>query len=797
MNMMWNYLVSAARNARKHPSFSVVNVVGLALACTAVLGILLFVLQETDVDRFHTNGDRLYRLNKIVLTDEGGEERHAITSGKMGPTLASDLADVEAAVRVLPWFNPYLTESETKGALLSDIVLADANFFNVFDFELTRGRRDEVLREPQSIVLTESTAMRLFGSDDPVGRTVTSVGDVEYTVSGIAADPPDASHLKFSAIISWETTVPGVGELDWSWLNNWLTQVTFTYVVLANEGAAARVDAALPSFMERHFPERANQYLLYLQPMQDVYLHSADLRFVSGIRTGNIQYVRIMVLVGLLILVLAGINFTNLSLARAVQRSREVGVRKALGAARGQLAMQFLGESALHVGVALLLAFALVQSMLPFLGELTGKPMDPRLFAQPAVLVGIFGLAIAVASLAGFYPAVVMSRMHAVGVFGGGRTGGATGSGLRRALVVIQFAATIALMVVTGIVYQQVRFSEQQDTGFLREGLAVVRLADTDVATSAEAFKALLLELPGVESVTISGRVPGTGVIGFGIEPEGASGQEDLTSNAMRLSDAEFFDTYGMSVVVGRGFESGRPADATGVVINETLARRLGWSDPVGKRLGIPGELEDGVVIGVVKDFHYESVHQAIGPMVLFMAHRPNYATIRFSGDLAPEEIEAVWKTFDPVSPFDGWSMDERWSRMYSGEQTLLRTLGVFVLISLVVACLGLFGLSLLLTMQRTKEIGVRKVLGASASGIVRLVAGEYMALVLAGGVVAIPVAWFVAADWLGEFAYSISPGPGVFAGPIGLALFVAFLSVAGQALRSARLNPADSLRTE
>ncbi|MEQ9104955.1 MAG: ABC transporter permease [Rhodothermales bacterium] len=788
--LLTNHLQSVVRHARRNPGFSLVNVFGLAVAFMAVIGIAMFVRGERAMDDFHDQADRLYRLNKVVTPPEGGEERHAITSGLMGPTLAREQADVEAAVRVLPWFSPLMTGPEENKRLLSDILLVDANFFEVFDFDLVRGDPSLVLAQPATAVVTEALATELFGTADPIGRTVQSVGDVEYTITGVAADPPGNSHLTFSILLSWETTVPGVGPLNWAWLNNWLTQVHYTYVLLSDQAAAERMADVFPAFMETHFPERAREYQLYLQPLSEIYLGSSDLQFVTGIRTGNGLLVRVLMVVGMLILLLACLNFTNMSLARAFQRLPEVGVRRALGAGAAQLAAQFLWESVAYVVGSLLLAAVVVQALLPLLAENAAYSLGWHCDVLGLIVL----LAVAAVAIAGVYPAVMLARR-------GGARHHRSSHRIRRVLVVGQFAATIALLIVTSVVFRQTRFVQTRSPGFDTDQLMVVRMADSAVAAQAEAFKTSVLALPGVTGASITSNVPGQTTMSFTVVPEGVSGDSDRTSNVMRVGDDAFYATYGLTLVDGRFPDASRPSDISdAVVINERAAAAWGWADPVGMTLTVSGEIQDATVIGVVEDFHYESLHHAVSPLVMYHSPRANYLTVRFMADRAAdirEGVEATWKQFDAAVPVSAWFMDAAWAELYAQEQRLTTVLLLFVGLTLVVACLGLLGLAILVTTQRQKEIGIRKALGASSTRIVRLVSGEFVALVLAGAVLALPVAWMVTDRWLSGFSYRVDAGGVSLLLPVVGAVVLAGLSVGVQALRSARMNPVDSLRSE
>ena len=799
--MFSNYLKIALRNLRKHRGYAFINVAGLAVGIACCLLILLFVQSELQVDQFHTNADRLYRLNKVVTPKTGGTELHVITSGPMAPTLQADYPEVEEAIRVLPWFDEVLTRQGDTSILLSDVVFADSNFFEVFSFDLVRGSPTEALRAPLSIVLTETTAQTLFGDTDPMGQVVTGLNDLTYTVTGIAADPPTASHLRYNALVSWSSLLPGQGGLEFSWLARWHPQVVYTYLLLAPNADPIALEAKLPDFMQRYFASRVDQYKLYLQPFTEIYLDSSQLLHVRNLRMGNRTYVYAFSIIALFILLIACINFMNLATARAAKRAQEVGVRKVLGAARRQLIQQFLGESLLMSLVALLLAVAAVEMVLPLVRTSSGQAFTLGVWGNPVAMLGMGVLFLVIGVAAGAYPAFVLSGFRPIRVLkglGAKATGNTTP---RKVLVTVQFTITIVLLAGTAIVYRQMGFMQSTNLGFQKEQIVTLQTGNTAIAEQFDAFKQALLQHPNILQAAGSNSIPGSGMMSFGLNPEGKDQDESWTAQAIRLDDFDLLETYGMEMVAGRFFSEDRPTDATNaIVINEALARSLGWDDPVGKRLDAPGEVENGTVIGVIKDFHFESLHQAVAPLLLYYAPRRGNLSLRLTGTDLPATLAFIgetWARFDPAYPFEYAFVNRAVAQLYQSEQRLMQTLSLFAVLAIFIACLGLFGLASFTAEQRTKEIGVRKVLGASVASIVLLLSKDFARLVVFALLIASPMAYLAAQQWLEDFAYRIEISWAIFLGAGLVALLVAILTVGYQAIRAALSDPVTALRYE
>jgi putative ABC transport system permease protein len=796
-----NYLKIAVRNIFRHKGFSFINLIGLAVGIACCLLIFLFVQDELSFDRFHGNADRLYRLNKVFTPQTGGTELHAISSGRMGPAMVEDFPEVERCVRMLPWFSDIRMTRDEKTLKVADVVIADSSFFDVFDFKLLRGDPKTALEKPLSIVLSETTARNFFGEESPIGKTIQGLQDQLYTVTGIAADAPPNSHLRYNALISWSSTVPGVGPLNMAWLNNWLTQAAYTYLLLKPGADPVALEQKFPDFMQRYFAEKAGPYHLYLQPFTEIYLKSGNILFSRNLRLGSFTSVYVFSAVAAFILLIACVNFMNLSTARASRRAKEVGVRKVLGASRRRLARQFLGESLMFSLFTTALAVALVAIALPSFNAFAGKNLAPNLWRNPALLFGLPLLALLVGFLSGSYPAFMLSRFQAARIIKGVWTKAPHSDAPRKILVTAQFAIAIALIAGTAVIYRQMAFTQEKNLGFVKEQVVVLPIGDTRISGQFEAFKTALLRNPNIRAAAGSNSVPSQDMMSFGIRPEGKPETEDWTVATIRVDDYDLLKTYGMEMAAGRYFSADFSTDAAnGVVINETLAKSLGWKEPVGKKLDVPGEVADGRVIGVVKDFHMKSLHFPVEPLLLYFAPRHGFLAVRLAARDVPATVDFLrktWQRFDARDPFDYFFLDERFAHLYAVERRLMRTVGLFSMLAIFIAGLGLFGLAAFAAEQRTKEIGIRKVVGASVSGLILLFSREFLKWVLAANLIAWPVVYFVMRRWLQNFAYRTSIGVGTFFLSAGLALLIAFLTVSYQSVKAALADPVKAIRYE
>ncbi|MFN8348370.1 MAG: permease prefix domain 2-containing transporter [Spirosomataceae bacterium] len=795
LGMIRNNLKIAFRHLAKNRVFSAINIGGLAIGLACCMTILLYVHFEWSFDQFHSKAHRIYRVNKTVTEAGKNTELHAITPGAMAPALTADYPEIEKAVRVRPWFNDMLVSYQNTHLKISDVVYADAAFFEIFDFPLVQGDRKTVLTEPYTAVVTEETAHALFGNESPIGKTLITLYNIPVKVTGVAKNSPENSHLKFKMLISWSTTTSTATANAFGWMNNWITQVLFTYVLVREDTPIKALEAKLnPALFTKYLPERKNNYFPYLQALSDIHLNSEVVQ-QSEMQLSKRQTVYALAIIAFFILLIACFNFINLSTAGSLQRAKEVGMRKVLGAMSRQLLRQYFSESLLTCLLAACLAVLLTRLALPYFNHLTETRLtlipDKRLLVWPILLI------LTVAVLAGLYPALHLTDFQATDTFKSTlkNKGGAF---LRKSLVVVQFTLSILLIAGTMIVSQQTHFLLTKNPGFDKDQLLVLRITDTDVEKQIQAFTNDIRAYPSITHLTFSNRVPGQGMPGYGIIPEGHLESEALTSQVLNV-DYQFFDTYNIKVHEGRTFNERFKTDSNKIVVNEAFVRFLGWKEAVGKKLELIGELK-GEIVGVVKDFHVNSAHSEIKPLAMFLKRNPLYATLKIRTDQIPGTLtflERNWKIYDQKNPFDYFFLDDHFRQFYKKDLKQLNVLEIFTGLAILVACLGLLGLVIHTAQQRTKEIGIRKVLGATVVSIITMLSTDFIKLIAAATVISLPVAWWAMNEWLLNFAYHIEVEWWIFLAAGLSATLIALLTVSYQAIKAALANPVKSLRTE
>ncbi len=789
--MLTNYLKIALRTLRRHRAYSFINVAGLAVGMAAAVLILLYVQDERSYDRYHVYADRMYRL--VTGTQSSTYEAIAKVPGPWGPAVLEDVPEVERAVR-FRFLNQTLVSRGEARFYESGAFYADASVFEVFSFPLLRGDAQTALAAPGSVVLTQRIARKYFGQEDPLGRTLTFDSRREMTVTGVMADVPANSHFTFPFLVS------RASETD-SLQYDWVRLQYYTYLLLKEGAAPEAVAAKVPAVLARHLgPERAADYGPRLQAVPGIHLHSALFREMAP--NANVAYVYLFSVLAFFILLIACINFMNLTTARSVGRAREVGVRKASGARRGALIGQFLGESMLLSFVALALALALVSLLLPAFNALTGKALSMNVLSDGSFALGLLGIAVFVGITAGSYPAFVLSSFRPADVLKG-QLQGAGGVRFRKALVVFQFVVSAFFIVAVGAVESQVRYIQSKNLGYNHEHLVIVPIREEAMRQQAETFKQELLKDPGVVRVAASANLPGGGDFGIPLQPEGFLPEEAPSARILAV-DPDFLETYEMDVVAGRSFSGEHLTDAgTAFILNESAAKAFGWEQPLGKRIGMEGvDVPPSPVIGVVKDFHFRSMREEIGPLVFFVPP-PNWFVV-FSVRLRPEAMEQTlafmertWARFEPHHPFTYSFLDQQLAALHQSEVRVGRLLGYATALAVLIACLGLFGLAAFTAEQRTKEIGVRKVLGASVSGLVLLLSKDFARLVVVALLLAVPLAYVAMDRWLDGFAYRVALSWRLFLLAGLLALLVALLTVSYQAVRAALADPVAALRYE
>ncbi len=793
--MLKNYLKIAFRNLWKHKVFSFLNIMGLTVGMTAFFLIFMYVKFELSYDSFHSKSDRIFRMVADLKTPSDLIHT-AGPAWAVVPNVGRDFPEVEASVRVMG--DNLLVKKDDKKFQEDKTLFVDEQFFQVFDFKLEKGNAATVLKEPLTAVLSESAAKKYFGNQDPVGQTLQITGDkLNTTITGVMKDMPENSQLKGDILVSMSTiTRKFDASLDSQWANYGLR----AFFLLKKGTNATALQAKLPAYLEKKNGQQMKELQMFptllFEPLRDVYLRSTR----DGSKSGNINNVYIFSIIGIFILLIACINFINLTTARSAERAKEVGIRKVVGAARSQLARQFTGESILLCMIAFLLSIGLSVLLLPGFNQLSAKIISPSIFSHPSYLLILFFIAIGIGVLAGIYPALVLSAFQPVKVLKGRFATGTRGILLRKGLVVAQFSISIALIIGTIVVYTQMQFMRSQDLGFNKDQKLII---DTFNDPAKKSFREAVATIPGVITTSLAGSVPGGDNPGAYSQIENAKGEMQIANLDLYFVDFDFIPQYKIKVLAGRAFSKEFGTDTTqAMVINAAASKLLGYNSPadaVGKNFDQWGR--KGKVIGVVDNFHFRSLQQEIKPLsIRIEPERTALVSVNLTGANATSvltAIESKWKQLIPDRPFSYFFLDEFFDKQYRNEERFGKLFFNFALLAIFISCLGLLGLASYSTMQRTKEIGIRKVMGASVAGIVNLLSRDFLKLVAISFVIAAPFAWYFMNSWLKDFAYRISINWWVFILAGTLALVIAVVTISFQAIRAALANPVRSLRAE
>lgn len=807
--MLSNYLKIISRNLWRNKTFTSINIAGLAIGMATCILILLFIQHELSFDRFHKKADRIYRV-----TFSGNVQGQIMQESSVMPPVAqalkNDYPEIETSTRLREMGKPAITcqNNTFKGDKAAYI---DANFFEVFTLPLLQGDPNTVLQQPNTVVLTKRIAKKYFGDGDPIGK-VLSIENIATpcTVTGIIKEIPSNSHFRMEIFVA----MAGLPEAQ---LPTWMTSNFFTYIVLKegqdDQQLAAKLPLTIDKYLGPQMPEamgmtlqefrnQGNNLGLSLQPLTDIH-------FGAGFQyemepTGNIQYVYMFSAIALFVLLIACINFMNLATAAAAKRAQEVGIRKVMGSTKAALVQQFIAESMLLTGLSLLVALGLVYLAMPFFKAFVDLPLSLHPMDNNWLLPGIIAVGLITGILSGVYPAFFLSAFEPIAVLKGKFVQGKNKFGLRSGLVVFQFGISILLTISTLVVYQQLSFIQNKQLGYQKEQVVVLPNIG-QLGNNWPVFKQQLEQDTRVQSVSNSGYLPAGDSFGnnFFVAPE--ENDKQMTKTLRYDVDEKYLATLGMKLVSGRNFSSEYGSDSTSIILNETAAKALGWEqEALGHTVHYTQKSGQSVryqVIGVVKDFHFRSLHEAITPLVMVWNKSNNGNLIvkanarDISGLLT--NAKANWESLSPSEPFTYSFLEERFEQTYKSEQKTGLMLAIFAGLTIFVACLGLFGLAMFTTMQRAKEIGVRKVLGASATSVVALLSIDFLKLVFLGLVIAAPVAYYCMNLWLSDFAYHIDMQWWIFATAGLVAVVVAFLTVAGQAMKAAVKNPVDALKSE
>jgi putative ABC transport system permease protein len=809
--MLKNYLTIAFRNLARYKAFSFINTMGLAIGIATCLLILLYVLDEVSYDRSYANADRIYRLNSDIKFG-GNEMALAFSPAPTGAALVRDYSLVEASARIRQNGSIMVRKGDLN--IKEDgqtAVYADSSIFRVFSFPLLHGNPGKLLTEPHTLVISERMADKYFGETNVVGKTLILHDKEPYKVAGVMRNLPSNSHLKLDILVTM---------LDYedSKVENWLGHNYTTYVLLKKGAKPQQVESVFTALITKYVGPQVQQaigssladfkksgnYLNYsLMPVTDIHLHSDRVGEISP--NGNIQYVYIFSAIAFFILLIACINFMNLSTARSANRAKEVGIRKALGSYRSHLIYQFLAESTLVTCIAFVVALVMGILLLPLFNDLAGKEMSLSLADKPWLIPLLLLLTIVTGLLAGSYPAFYLSAFEPIQVLKGKLSRGAKDSSLRSSLVVFQFLASVFLIFCTIIIYQQLTYIQTKQLGFNKEQVLIINDAG-NLGTGIETFKTEVLRMPEIKSGTVSGYLP---VPSWRSDnpffPEGEVRQDRAVSMQSWDVDYDYVRTMGMEMKLGRDFDRKFLTDSSAIILNESAAKLFGYTDPVGKKISALVDLNakqtrEYTIIGVVKNFNFESLRKNIGALGLRLGKAPGSVSFRLTTENLPaviSKIEANWHTIAPNQPFSYQFMDEAFANVYNNEQRIGKIFITFAALAIFIACLGLFGLATYTTEQRTKEIGIRKVLGASTSGIVALLSKDFLKLILIANGIAFPLAWWAMNSWLSDFAYKITIEWWVFVVAGLLAVVVALATISFQAIKAALADPVKSLRSE
>ena len=793
--MLKNYIKIAIRNLWRHRGFSFINISGLAIGLTAGFFILLYVGLELSYDKFHTKADRIYRVVADIKTPTDNIEA-SIAAWAVAPHLKKEFPEIESAVRISR-LNVLVRKDELK-FIEENAIAADSAFFNLFDFKLTQGDSKKVLKAPFSIVLSKTTAKKYFGDIDPMGKSLKIFDDGRMaTVTGVMEDIPENSHIKADMVLSMTSYTQDMDkELD----SQWDSYDASAYILVGANTNINQLESKFPGFLERNNGEAMRKdkmfVTLFLEPLKDIYLRSP--RGSAG--NGSITNVYIFSIIAIFILLIACINFINLTTARSVERAKEVGIRKVIGAEKRQLGLQFIGESVIISLLAFVLTVVLTVLLLPHFNELTGKIVSNGIFSNPIHILTLFLISLSIGILAGIYPALVLSSFKPVCVLKGSFSTGTKGVLLRKGLVITQFTISIALIIGTIIIYTQMSFMRNQELGFDKEQMLIL---ETNVSPSQIALKNAIDDLPEVKSTSFCSNVPGVRNNAAYSEIENATGDLQIANLDVYFVDEDYIPQFNLKVLAGRTFSRDFATDSTeAMIVNETAIKLFGYSNPneaIGKKFKQWGR--EGKIIGVVQDFHYKSLQRNINPLTIRLEPTAtNLLAIKINPKNSRQTIASIekkWQTIMPDKPFDYFFLDEHFNQQYQREEHFGNLFLNFAALAIFISCLGLLGLAAYSTLQRRREIGIRKILGSSVSGVVKLLSIDFIKLVIIAFVIAAPLAWFAMHYWLENFAYKISIKWWMFVLAGLSALFIALLTVSFHAIKVSLTNPVKSLRTE
>lgn len=790
--MIKNLFKTALRHIRKHYGYSLLNIIGLTLGITSALFLIIYVSDEISYDRYHEKADRIYRVSsKITETDD--QFTWNVAQIPMGPQVVQDYPEVESFVRFINMPGG-LYKYDDKEYIEDNFFYVDSTLFDIFTYKVLKGEVRSAVTEPGKIVLTRTVAGKYFGDTDPIGKVLKS-GDNTFEVTGIIDDVPANSHFRFDAVAARNNLPKQLG--------TWGNFGVFTYLLLPEGIDYKEFESKMQGMYDAHMKtifEPLKITIEYqLEPITKIHLYSTN----SGEPepTGSITYVIIFGIVALFLILIAAMNYMNLATARSAGRAREVGLRKVVGSKRGTLIGQFLSESVVLTFISLIISIILLIVLLPKFNMLSGKSFDLSVLYSPVAIISVVGIILVAGIIGGSYPAFYLSRFNPVTVLKGEITKGSGGSIFRKILVVIQFTISIAMIICTLVVFRQLNYMKNMDQGFDQENIISLRLLNQDMIRKYPVLKTTLLENNDIRYIT-STNTPvgeGSGKVIFNMETDQGMTQRGIN---FAVVDHDFVETMGIDIIEGRDFSQDMPSDTLySVVVNETLAKRLGWTEPLDKKVQLgDGEQINARVIGVMKDYHQTGMYNEIESLMLVYRERNNIVYLKLNGrdnEQTLEYIRNTWEEVFPDQPFTYTYLSERFNNQFEADEKRGLIFTIFTILAILIACLGLYGLSSYMVEQRTKEIGIRKVFGANEASVVRLIFKDFLILVSISILIALPGSYYFMTRWLENYVYrsGISAFVLVFAALITIALTL--ITISYRAYKAAVLNPAESIKTE
>jgi putative ABC transport system permease protein len=772
---------------------------------TSFLLIALYIFDELTFDRFHANADNIYRIVVEKKTSEGKVVRSAGAGFQVTEKSKSEFHEVRGAIRLGTFGRTNVGTTSNTNVFYQDFMIGNQDFLSTFDFEILQGDRKTALIEPHSAIVTEETAQKYFNTTDVVGKVlVVDQDSTPYKITAVLKNFPVNSHLSFKLLFS-ESSLRSDNFKKFTG-SDWNSGAFASYIALNNTADVHKVEAKINQLVSVNTAaDTKDKSHIILQPLKQIHFYSGDIEGDSG-KKGNITYIYVFSIIAVFVLLIACINYMNLTTARFANRSKEIAVRKVAGASRENLVVQFLAEAFLLTFIAALLALALVKVLLPSFNEFTEKKLNFNLHTDYRIYLGVAAVVIIVALLSGIYPSLFQSRFKPVSLFKSKINVGKGNLSLRRSLVVLQFSLSIIMIVATLVVYMQMKYIATKDMGFKKEQLVVIDINSGAVRKGAETIKNELAKLPQVKDVTVSSRVPGE----WKDLPRIAVKNEKIQTPAGEEMyfigvDDHFLKTYEVGLLKGRNFDKTVLGDSSSVLINELAAKQLGITQPSEQLIDMPLEKPFRVrVIGIVKDFNFQSLRQPVAPMLLGYQKNPiqniDYFTLRLTSNASSEtlrQMDAILHSVDPKHLFEYHFLDKQWDLFYREDQIRQTIFLIVALLTILIACLGLFGLATYAAEQRIKEIGIRKVLGASVGSIVTMLSKDFLKLVLVATIIAFPLSWLAMHNWLQDFAYRINISWWIFAAGGLIALLIALFTISFQAIKAAIANPVRSLRNE